>query len=627
MGNRWIFHVTAVLSLVIAQLAPIGARANNVSDAAAPAALAWQAGGPLPETAGDGALFVLGSKLYYAGGRTAASSQPQRAVYATDLSPLDAPGAWKSVGEFPAPARFSAAVVTTDSRTYLLGGSSGALLDRVDSFDGTAWRSNEAPLPNPLNLPAAAAVGQRIYVVGGIATTGTTNAVWSSALGADGTLGSWRSEAALPTALTTRLAVQGACLYAVGGKDATGQRHAEVYRAVLAGDQLIGWTQTMALPQPLALHDVAVRDGMLYVLGGEKADGTYSNQVYAATIAADCSLGSWTADTLPNGQARRRLSVAAAELGLYLAGGQVSSGAYTNDTWYHLLPPKVTPTPTNTATFTATSTATLTATATPTPTSTPGVQAELRSSSNGVAEPGDEITYSVDYRAVGSGILTNVVITNAIPSGALLIPDSITPKESGSVTRGIVTWNVGTLGLGVTAGTVSYRVRIPTPTASPTPTRAHTPTDTATATRTATPTHTPVGAPTDTPTTPLTITRTPTPTPTITRTYTPTDTPTSTLTPGGPTPTSTATPGGTCGEITGYLFFDANGNGARDLAETTGLGGVSVRLKQAGAPVSQTTPAARAGIASAASPPARTRSKRRSPQATPTPRRSPAPPR
>ncbi len=133
--------------------------------------------------------------------------------------------------------------------------------------------------------------------------------------------------------------------------------------------------------------------------------------------------------------------------------------------------------PTATATPTATPTATFFPTRTATPTTAPGVQAVLRSSSNGVAHPGDEITYFVDYRAVGSGILTNVVITNAIPSGALLIPDSITPKESGSVTRGIVTWNVGTLGLGVTAGTVSYRVRIPTPTptASPTPTRTHTP--------------------------------------------------------------------------------------------------------------------------------------------------------
>ncbi len=240
--------------------------------------------------------------------------------------------------------------------------------------------------------------------------------------------------------------------------------------------------------------------------------------------------------------------------------------------------------PTATATPTATPTATFFPTRTATPTTAPGVQAVLRSSSNGVAHPGDEITYFVDYRAVGSGILTNVVITNAIPSGALLIPDSITPKESGSVTRGIVTWNVGTLGLGVTAGTVSYRVRIPTPTptASPTPTRTHTPTATttatATATRTATPTHTPVGAPSDTPTHTPTITRTPTPTPT------------NTLTPGGPTPTSTATPGSTCGNVTGYVFLDANGNGTRDLpSETTGLADGRVQLRQGATLVQQVT--------------------------------------
>ncbi len=108
----------------------------------------------------------------------------------------------------------------------------------------------------------------------------------------------------------------------------------------------------------------------------------------------------------------------------------------------------------------ATSTPTATPTHTPTPTPTPGVQAVLRSDSGGIVQPGDEITYFVDYWAVGNAILTNVVITNAIPSGVTLVPGSIQPANIGSVSGNIVTWDIGTLGAN-DRGTVSYKVQVP----------------------------------------------------------------------------------------------------------------------------------------------------------------------
>jgi hypothetical protein len=48
-----------------------------------------------------------------------------------------------------------------------------------------------------------------------------------------------------------------------------------------------------------------------------------------------------------------------------------------------------------------------------------------------------------------------------------------------------------------------------------------------------------------------------------------------------PTPTPTRTPDpDRCGDISGYVYFDANGDGMRDASETTGYGGVLVTLKR-----------------------------------------------
>ena len=41
---------------------------------------------------------------------------------------------------------------------------------------------------------------------------------------------------------------------------------------------------------------------------------------------------------LPNAIGRQRVVAAASEYGLYFAGGQLSSGSFFQDTWYHVIP-------------------------------------------------------------------------------------------------------------------------------------------------------------------------------------------------------------------------------------------------------------------------------------------------
>ncbi len=300
------------------------------------------------------------------------------------------------------------------------------------------------------------------------------------------------------------------------------------------------------------------------------------------------------------------MSAAARSLSLLLKGpetaGQHERGFWSKDcdpaqcsdrqprleVEYELITPTFTPTQTSTPTQT------------PTPTATPGVQVRLRAEPAAPVGPGGEITYFIDYTAVGAGLLTNVVITNAIPAGVVLMPGSILPSGKGFESGGIVSWNLEGL-LAPTGDTVSYRVRVPTPTPTwtPTPTLTWTPSPTPTPTKTWTPSPTPTPTKTGTPTTPApgpTHTWTPTPSPTGTWTpTTPTWTPTQTWTPTPtPTPTQTWTPsptptGGTpcvTGSIIGYVFHDANANGQRDPGE--GLSGVTVRLLRGGATLKTT---------------------------------------
>jgi uncharacterized repeat protein (TIGR01451 family) len=95
----------------------------------------------------------------------------------------------------------------------------------------------------------------------------------------------------------------------------------------------------------------------------------------------------------------------------------------------------------------------------------PDVKLSLRSVAPSGATVGAEITYTIDYQTTSNGILSGVVITNAIPLGTELVPNSIEPSAIGSMTDGVVQWNLGDLGPAPVSGTVSYKVWVELPAA------------------------------------------------------------------------------------------------------------------------------------------------------------------
>jgi len=146
-------------------------------------------------------------------------------------------------------------------------------------------------------------------------------------------------------------------------------------------------------------------------------------------------------------------------------------------------------------------------TPTSTPTSTPHPDVSIRLSNDpwDVVEFGDTITYTIEYANIGGILLSNVVITDAIPSNTTLVQDTITDPGILDEQSGVITWGIGSLDIG-SSGQVSFQVRVGTPTATPTATSTPTPTGTPTSTPTATPTATSTPTSTSTPTnTPTTI--------------------------------------------------------------------------------------------------------------------------
>jgi hypothetical protein len=163
-------------------------------------------------------------------------------------------------------------------------------------------------------VPGASNTSAFVVVTGGYDGASNQNRVFSETLNADGTLtGSWTS---IPTnLLPVTLAHHGMAeadpsnslvsagsrfIYVIGGQqnstDAPGGV-TSVYRAsVDPNTGAVGaWTQlASSLPESLVGHAVSLFNGQIYVVGGLRADGTPSPNVYSAAVNSDGSLGTWT---------------------------------------------------------------------------------------------------------------------------------------------------------------------------------------------------------------------------------------------------------------------------------------------------------------------------------------------
>jgi N-acetylneuraminic acid mutarotase len=262
-------------------------------------------------------------------------------------------------------ARSAHAVVSTDDAIYAIGGTGagGAPVLEVERFDGTAWNDVTTLPGGGLNAPAAVAIGDRIYLIGGFKTTTnvpsadvlvyeTRAHAWSSvaplpaprgghaAVVLDGKIhvigggnsrstlsdhseydpatNSWRERAPLSRSKGSPAAVafQGK-LYALGGRSGPGDfGDVEVY------DQATdGWTQGSPI-EPRGTAGAAVYCGTIYVFGGESQ---LAKTTLAEVLRFDNTHGVWER-AVPMPAARNYARAAVFRGSVYLVGGNPTVG-------------------------------------------------------------------------------------------------------------------------------------------------------------------------------------------------------------------------------------------------------------------------------------------------------------
>jgi serine/threonine protein kinase/N-acetylneuraminic acid mutarotase len=218
---------------------------------------------------------------------------------------------WKGGDDLPVPVQHAMSV-TWQGTPVVLGGwrAEGAntqiATDKVWRVVNSRW-VELPPLLQPRAAGAAAVVGDRLVVTGGVGANGR---LLNSTEVFDGN--SWRLGAEMPTPRQMLgAASDDKVVYAVGGTDGT----AELPTVEAYDPAADSWTSLPALPQPRSDLGVAIADARLVAVGGLSA-GQVLNTVSVMDLAAKTWAG------LPDmSTARHGMAVAAVEKSVYAIGG------------------------------------------------------------------------------------------------------------------------------------------------------------------------------------------------------------------------------------------------------------------------------------------------------------------
>ena len=194
----------------------------------------------------------------------------------------------------------------------ILYGTDPLVPDRADT-----WRSR-APMPTARAELAAAAVGGKLYAIGG-----SSHGIFYSTAVEEytPTTDTWTTRAPLPTGrfLLAAVEVHGK-IYAIGGTNESG------YSAVMEEYDPITNTWTRKAPMPTARTDfaAAVVGGKIYVMGGYESGIGVSNTMIEYNPYTD----SWNSSKPAMSVARYALAAAVVDEKIYSIGGRSIGGTY-----------------------------------------------------------------------------------------------------------------------------------------------------------------------------------------------------------------------------------------------------------------------------------------------------------
>ena len=222
---------------------------------------------------------------------------------------------WKTGPDLPAGVQHATAVTWQDN-PIVLGGwktqnAKSVATDQVWRVVNAAW-VQLPPLLQPRAAAAAATVGDRIIVTGGVDSNG---ALLNTTEVFDGN--SWTLGAPIPTPRQLLSAASdGKLMYVVGGSNG----NADLPTVEAYDPAAKTWTSLAGLPQPRSDLGVAIADGRLVAVGGVSA-----GQVLKSVSIFDLMTKTW--DSLPDmGTARHGMAVAAVGKSVYAVGGSTATG-------------------------------------------------------------------------------------------------------------------------------------------------------------------------------------------------------------------------------------------------------------------------------------------------------------
>jgi DNA-binding CsgD family transcriptional regulator/N-acetylneuraminic acid mutarotase len=240
----------------------------------------------------------------------------------SDTTPVNSPSPevvahdrWKSLADMPT-ARSGLAVATYENLIYAIGGESeSGVTGKVERYDpvSDSWVGLQEK-PVAVADIEAAVVGGRIYIPGGLLSTGEVTNILEIY---DPRLDRWDRGADLPVRLSAYalVAFEGR-LYVFGGWDG-----AEYVSSAYSYDPVEDeWEVRTSMPTARGYAGAVVASGAIYVLGGY--DGTkalQANEVYIPERDNTHETPWLTAASLPEG--RYAMGVASVAEIVYLVGG------------------------------------------------------------------------------------------------------------------------------------------------------------------------------------------------------------------------------------------------------------------------------------------------------------------
>jgi N-acetylneuraminic acid mutarotase len=208
--------------------------------------------------------------------------------------------------------RAAHAVAATTDAIYVLGGtgSDGKPVLDVERFDGKTW-SRETSLPGEgVNAPAAAAIGDNVFLIGGFGTT--TNRPVTSVRRYNTKTHQWTDAAPLPAPRGGHAAVvMNGRIHVLGG----GNSISTISDHSVYDPQANAWTDGAPLPRSLGSPAAVVLGTTLYSIGGRSGPNDFGD-VYLY----DSSTRTWT----PGASIDPRGTGGAAAIGtsIYYFGGE-----------------------------------------------------------------------------------------------------------------------------------------------------------------------------------------------------------------------------------------------------------------------------------------------------------------